>query len=61
VKAFTREQVNLLETARRQAPRYFAVFLTLYQTGVRVGRRSGFSGAIWTWTPSAALFGSTVD
>jgi integrase len=38
VKSFTREQVNLfMATARREAAHYFPIFLTLYQTGVRIG------------------------
>jgi integrase len=38
VKAFTRDQVNLfMSTTRRDAPHFFPIFLTLYQTGVRIG------------------------
>ena len=42
VKAFTREQVNLfMETARKVKPHYFPIFLTLYQSGVRIGECVG--------------------
>ena len=42
VKAFTREQVNLfMATARREEAHYFPIFLTLYQTGVRIGECVG--------------------
>jgi len=42
VKAFTREQVNLFfDTARREAAHFFPVFLTLYETGVRIGEGVG--------------------
>ena len=42
VKAFSREQVNLfMETARRDEAHYFPIFLTLYQTGVRIGECLG--------------------
>jgi len=42
VRAFTREQVNLfMETARKVKPHYFPIFLTLYQSGVRIGECLG--------------------
>ena len=42
VKALTREQVNLfMETARKVKPHYFPIFLTLYQSGVRIGECVG--------------------
>ena len=42
VKAFTRERVNLfMATARREEMHYFPIFLTLYQTGVRIGECVG--------------------
>jgi integrase len=41
-KPFTREQVNVfMETARCESPRYLPIFLTLYQTGIRVGEAVG--------------------
>jgi len=42
VKPFSGEQVNIfMETARRVAPHYFPILLTLYQSGVRIGECLG--------------------
>jgi integrase len=46
VKPFSREEANLfLETARRVAPRYYPLFLTLYSCGLRVGEGFGLKDA----------------
>ena len=42
MKALTREQVNIfMATAGREKAHYFPIFLTLYQTGVRIGECVG--------------------